>query len=287
MSSTPIDPALAAIEDAFWQGMVEDFLSHHAPAAMTAALRDMLGNLVRGFFATNQGIMMQGLVVALDARYGLNGVLDEALLNAVRVNVANYPAAAAPLPSAPAMPPAPAPAPPTLPPPMLSAPTTAPTPGRPKKFPLEHRQRDWLYACDLCGHLEIERGELSRHGRIGAARFGFRIIREEIDHSAGEGRWFGVDKSCNEFTGRIMKRVGGNVMRAGRRRKAETAGLPCGPRITAAKKSTRLLREEKKSEEAKKLARKRRGEKRRNAQEEKNQEQDQDKDAEESDSRRG
>jgi hypothetical protein len=236
--------AYLAQQDMNWQGAVFHFIQHHSPAAVTPPLREWLADLAQAFFTTSGGIAMQSLLVALDGRYNLTGMLDDETLFNIRCSVADHaamitgqqqqtyqsyqpyqpyqqqnqlprlpspsPVLILPLPSpSPALPAATPTTTLTSPEPDASSPVPViPAPGSTTTLVLRWRQPDWAYICDLCGHALHDRPDLHRHMRIGALRTGFRTKGETFPLTELETpQWHGVDEDGNEFSGAIVTRT--------------------------------------------------------------------------------
>ncbi|KIW64499.1 hypothetical protein, variant [Phialophora macrospora] len=249
--------SVSSQQDIVWRGLVFQFISFHAPATVNGDLRDTLGDLVQGFFNTSQDTTMQNLVVALDQRYNLTGLVDASLLATVRNNVANQanamlqqqlPLSRPPQPAQPAAPSYSFSIPPTMPPmpPQSSLPPPPPMPPpQPPMFPtpqpalrrcfppnlnchvaIKWRQQDWAYVCDLCGHTHPDRGDFNRHMKIGAQRVGFKIVSADPEN---DRHWYAVDGAGNQYMGDIVPRTR-NKEKGGKRVQVPHPP-PCGPRI--------------------------------------------------------
>ncbi|EXJ56109.1 hypothetical protein A1O7_09040 [Cladophialophora yegresii CBS 114405] len=253
--SFPANPSVEAQQDAAWKNLVLAFLSYHPPATMNPWLRNALGDLVQGFFATSQDQTMQGLLNALDARYNVTGLIDGVSLATIRNSAANQattmpqqqpqlfhppqPTQPAALQyaftNAPTMPPAPSlPNLPLPPPPRPPFATQQPTRGRcfppnlNRSVTIKWRQNDWAYVCDLCGHTHPDRGDFGRHMMIGALRSGFKIVSADPEN---DRHWYAVDEAGNEYMGDIVACTR-NKEKGGKRVQVPHPP-PCGPRIVA------------------------------------------------------
>ncbi|KIW90846.1 uncharacterized protein Z519_08629 [Cladophialophora bantiana CBS 173.52] len=84
-----VDPIFyeAVTRDEAFRQAVYDFMEHHAPVVHTHYMRGALHNLVFSYFGTSQNIEMQRLTLALHNTYSLEGLMDMALLDTIRMNL--------------------------------------------------------------------------------------------------------------------------------------------------------------------------------------------------------
>ncbi|KIY03980.1 uncharacterized protein Z520_00672 [Fonsecaea multimorphosa CBS 102226] len=253
-----VDPVffeIVARDEAFRCG-VQDFISHHTPAALTPFERGALHNFVFSYYGTSQNLQSQRLILTLHDMYNLQGLMDTAVLDNIRVNIHTHDTMGSALSSVPysSIPGQPAALPMahgnqifhgTQPGPVIAA---TPHPGvQPSAstnsllrchpanlehtITIAHREKGWAFECDACGHGIVYRGEFARHMKDGLGRAGFKVVRAAPDE---EPVWYGIDAAGNEYMGRLLARVDDED------KKPQRIGSPCGPLLAASRRQKQM-----------------------------------------------